>query len=462
PSYYHFVYKSVLFLCANSEDGQPNRISPEQVDYFRRALAENPNVRWTLLFLHKPLWVYEAEDAPGWAELEELLTGREYTVFAGHFHQYRKHVRRDRRYFVLATSGGVSSLRGPDRGEFDHVVWATMTDSGPQVANLMLDGIWDEDVFTERSAELVRQLVDLRVTPRLCRPDGSLLTEAGFRLGNAETIPMRVVASAEDHPGLAESWVLETEVPPDSVAVFTVPLTVSPEAAAGGAPLALSVTTGFEPEDHRPLEFEHDFRLEIGAVRTLPDRPSGLVVDGDLSDWAALPFEVADSGSAGRTRFGLAGGDSMLYLGVRVADDRVIHVDDDVPRWHHDHVEVRIDTRPFAERRLIHSQWDLRTYVFLALFPAREEASEQMWERQNYPEELVMAQRPTRDGYEMELAVPIEYLAARGDVERLEGFNFNLTVIDWDDPEDEESTASWQTPWHLDEAAVGVGGFVVE
>ncbi|MBD3236491.1 MAG: hypothetical protein GF330_07295 [Candidatus Eisenbacteria bacterium] len=478
PSYYHFVYRSVLFLCANSEDGQPNRISPEQVDYFRRALEENADARWTLLFLHKPLWVYEAEEAPGWAELEELLMGRDYTVFAGHFHQYRKHVRRDRRYFVLATCGGVSSLRGPDRGEFDHVVWATMTDEGPRVSNLMLDGIWDEDVFTERSAELVRQLVDLRVTPRLCRPDGSLLAEAGFRLSNEEAIPMRVVARAEDHSGLAEPWhaepwVLKTEVPPDSVMMFALPVAASPRTGAGGvrrtgvgeapdgAPLALSVTTGFELEDHRPLEFEHDFRLEVGAVRELPERPTGLVVDGDLSDWAALKFEVADTGSAGRARFGLAMGDSMLYLGVRAEDDRVIHVDDDVPRWHHDHVEVRIDTRPFAERRLIHSQWDLRTYVFLALFPAREEESEQMWERANYPEALRMAQRTIRGGYEMELAVPIAYLAERGDVERLEGFSFNLTLIDWDDPEGEERTASWQTPWHLEEAAVGAGGFEV-
>ena len=44
---------------------------------------------------------------------------------------------------------GVSKLRGPEFGEFDHVVWVTMTVDGPLIANLLLEGIWHEDVVTE-------------------------------------------------------------------------------------------------------------------------------------------------------------------------------------------------------------------------------------------------------------------------------------------------------------------------
>lgn len=457
-AYYHFVYRDVLFLCANSQDGEITRISPEQVDYFRQALEENSDARWTLLFLHKPLWVYDVEDAPGWAELEDLLAERDYTVFAGHFHVYRKHERRDRRYFVLSTTGGVNSLGGPDRGQFDHMVWVTMTDKGPQVANLLVDGIWDEDVFTERSAELVEQLGDLRATPHLFRPDGTLLTKAGFRLNNEENIPMRVTASAEEHPGLAEPWSLEAEVAPNSVSEFSVPLEVS---EGEQSPLVLSVTTSFEPEDHRPLEYEHDFCLEVGALRLLPERASGLAVDGDLSDWPELPFEVEDTGSAGRASFGLSRDESMLYLGVRVEDDRVVAADPPAQVWHHDHLELRIDSRPFEQRTLIRTQWDLRTAIFLALFPVLEEESDQVWRRDNYPEEMAVSQSAFEGGYVMELAIPFEYLAERGGVEQLMGFSFNLTVVDRDEPEGEERSSSWQTGWHLEEAAVGAGGFVV-
>ena len=35
---------------------------------------------------------------------EQMLGGRDYTVFAGHFHRYVKHVRNDRRYITLATT----------------------------------------------------------------------------------------------------------------------------------------------------------------------------------------------------------------------------------------------------------------------------------------------------------------------------------------------------------------------
>lgn len=37
-------------------------------------------------------------------------------------------------------------MRGTAFGEFDHIVWVTMTDSGPRIANLLLDGIFDENV----------------------------------------------------------------------------------------------------------------------------------------------------------------------------------------------------------------------------------------------------------------------------------------------------------------------------
>jgi hypothetical protein len=50
-------------------------------------------------------------------------------------------------------------LRGPLFGQFDHVVWVTMTDAGPRIANLLLEGIWDEDVRTEKTSGLIDALL---------------------------------------------------------------------------------------------------------------------------------------------------------------------------------------------------------------------------------------------------------------------------------------------------------------
>jgi hypothetical protein len=153
-SYYHFVYRGVLFLCLNTEDPPPSRMSQAQRDYVARALAENPQVRWTLVFMHKPLWDYEEET--GWREIEALLQGRKHTVIAGHRHDYTKFERNHQSYIVLATTGGSSKMRGRAFGEFDQVGWVTMTDLGPILANLYLDGIWDENVRTEQMAQSIR------------------------------------------------------------------------------------------------------------------------------------------------------------------------------------------------------------------------------------------------------------------------------------------------------------------
>lgn len=152
--WYHFVYRDVLFLCLNTEDPPPTHISKAQQDYVAKALAENPKVRWTLVFMHKPLWDYE-EDT-GWAAIESMLKQRPHTVLAGHRHNYTKFDRNDTSYIVLGTTGGGSKLRGRAFGEFDQVAWVTMTDQGPCIANLLLDGVWDEGIRTEQMARTMR------------------------------------------------------------------------------------------------------------------------------------------------------------------------------------------------------------------------------------------------------------------------------------------------------------------
>jgi len=145
--YYHFVYKNVLFMVINTEDPPSKGISNEQVKYMSKALADNPDVRWTFVFMHKPFFVEEAKHPhPGWMKIEDQLKGRPHSVFAGHWHEYAKYTKHDQSYIRLATTGGGSDLRGIEQGEFDHIMWVTMTDDGPVIANLMVDGIHDENI----------------------------------------------------------------------------------------------------------------------------------------------------------------------------------------------------------------------------------------------------------------------------------------------------------------------------
>jgi len=176
--YYHFVYKNVLFLVLDTEDNPPARmqevfearneaieimksdgveafkateyanmpersagtISPGQSAYFRQVIANNADVRWTFLFMHKPAWTKQNEEY--FTAIEAALTDQPYTVFHGHVHAYGYEERNGRDYIRLATTGGVQL---PVHGRSaDHVTLVTVDDQGADIANLLMSGILDK------------------------------------------------------------------------------------------------------------------------------------------------------------------------------------------------------------------------------------------------------------------------------------------------------------------------------
>ena len=172
--HYSFVYKDVLFLCLNSQDGEnwrPPLIGKPQIEWAKAELEKHPDVRWTMVFIHQPVWLMEEgivihrngketinQSNTGWPEVEAALAGRKHTVFAGHVHHYVRYHRNDTNYYTLGTTGGGSRLRGVAFGEFDHATWVTMTDDGPRLMNIAIDGMMTEDVHTEAQHDLWRSL----------------------------------------------------------------------------------------------------------------------------------------------------------------------------------------------------------------------------------------------------------------------------------------------------------------
>lgn len=178
PFYYHFTYKDVLFIALDTEDYTPARrreiheareaairvldgpnpeaardmdyfkmaeritghVSDEQAAYVEQVLAEHPDVRWTFLFMHKPVW--KREDANPFNRIEEALTERPYTLFNGHFHSYSHTDRKGRDYMILGTTGGSQNPEDPN--SFDHVSLVTVDDGAPAIATLRMDGILDK------------------------------------------------------------------------------------------------------------------------------------------------------------------------------------------------------------------------------------------------------------------------------------------------------------------------------
>ena len=176
--YYHFVYKNVLFLVLDTEDythermqeiylaraaaikvmegDHPERaqemeyfqmpeqvageIGPDQSKYFLQIITDHPDVQWTMLFMHKPVW--RRKDEPDFSAIESVLADRPFTLFNGHFHSYSHTVKNGRDYIGLGTTGGAQG--SSDDMSFDHVTLVTMTGGEPSIGHLRLDGILDK------------------------------------------------------------------------------------------------------------------------------------------------------------------------------------------------------------------------------------------------------------------------------------------------------------------------------
>jgi hypothetical protein len=145
-SYYYFIFKNVLFLCLNTQDKGSSSIGEEQISYFRKVIENNPDVRWTFVFMHRPVWQGNDKEEEGYEGIEELLTGKNYTVFSGHHHTYLRRIKNGNKHFVLGSTGGGSDLRGVEFGEYDHITLVTLNKMGPpEILNLKLDGMIRED-----------------------------------------------------------------------------------------------------------------------------------------------------------------------------------------------------------------------------------------------------------------------------------------------------------------------------
>ena len=230
-TYYHFVYRNVLFLCLNSEGDETDEDEPptskKQVEYVKETLKAHPDVRWTVVFMHRPLWRSgrgRRQEQTGWEEIEAALKNRKHTIFAGHTHTYNYQTRHNQDYVTLATTGGGISSDNPFM-KFDHVLWVTMTDNGPILANLMLSGIWDKD-FTKEDVQDYLTVITSDKAVRFAKKDFGDHPQKDqplvLRLFNSQDIPMEITLTFDETKLLRfEPAKLTKTLPPNTTEMCT-------------------------------------------------------------------------------------------------------------------------------------------------------------------------------------------------------------------------------------------------
>ena len=477
-TYYHFLYRDVLFLCINTEDPYTSdmaNISPAQVAYMVKTLQAHKNPRWTFVFMHEPMWTYDKKT--GWPEIENELQGRPHTVFAGHLHTYTKYVNKGNNYIVLAATGGglKEHLQKPELGSFDHITWVTMKKDGPRIANLVLGGILDENVRTPQTAKLLKDALKvnmLQIDPLYTQSPEFTHASTKLRVTNNASEPMKFTGQF-----LANSQLLITPttcdftVAPHSTQTLDLNIQAAkPTPAFTLLPLTLNGACTFQFPGQVPLEIKQTATIGVEQLQICsPRKAPPAVIDGKLDEWTELPLvceKPAETAQAATWkspadssyRFAVQHDDRFLYIAVRVTDDKPIFNPQLYP-WQQDGIEIRLDARSDPQRSQNRDLKDTKDILLLSLSSDPQSNQLVVHKRENIPPGVQFASVRTAEGHTTEVAIPIEYLNTQQG-QAWEAFRLNIVVNDFDTPEGPGKHLWWRPDWRRNANIIGSGTFL--
>lgn len=478
PTYYHFVYHDVLFLCLNSEDdvrgSGRGTIMQQQVDYIAKVLEENQDVRWTMVFMHQPLWSQTA-DTGLWPEVEKLLADRKHNVYVGHHHRYVRYERNNGIYTILATTGGASGMRGTSFGEFDHVVWITMTDEGPIMANLLLEGIWEEDVVTKEWADVMKPLAGtepMRVGPVFTDADVFLGETMEVRLTNDSDYPMEVAFQMATNEKLTVSGLPEKVlVHPNSVELLSMKMgAASPISLTEIIPVKLSASSTYKIENQPELVLEQQVLIRPAKAFLVKEGEKAITVDGLLNEWSSLSHQVNQAeGHIQATPFSHAGDEDLsfsydvrtdkdfLYLAIEIQDDE-LNLGDDLPPSQKDCINVWLDARPTAISANGRG-YDYRDMLAVSFGLSEKEGETYVYNPHWLPDGTKAVCKKLGEKIVGELAIPMSYVMSKNGKD-WKNFRLNVGVVDFDKDFMHQSAAFWQPDWRGEETYLGSGMFM--
>jgi len=440
-------------------------IEKPQYEYVKKVLEENPDVRWTLVFLHQPLWLFD--NTRHWGDMEQLLKDRNHTVFAGHNHHYVKYIRNNSKYFMLATTGGISKLRGANFGEFDHVVWITMTDDGPVIANLLLEGIWHEDVVKE---DLMKIIGAERIKIKPIFFDNAF-SEGDFdlKITNDDNYPMQTILLFGQHRQLLPEIVEYNRViPPNSVEILSIPIhALRKDRFDEFQSMNLFTWFTYQYEDGREIKLDAQYRV-APIKRVFLDRATVKVnMDGMLDEWTSLPFrrdihseisgaEEEYQGDYDATyEFNVMYDEDYFYIGLSVWDDEVAE-NRRSSLWDQDGVNIYLDARPVDISANGIGSERSEEFIYINFAPSLSKRYDPLLSQPDMlPEGTQVKTSKTIEGFDAEIAIPLEHIRSKGG-ENWESVRLNIVYQDMDG-ESSRSGLWWRPEWSSNQNFIGSG-----
>ena len=472
PSYYYFIYKNVLFLCLNSEETTMGEgmagIDEQQFNYFKEILTDYPDVRWTFVFMHRPLWL--DNETGYWNEIESLLNTRKHTVFAGHSHHYVKYERNNGKYIILSTAGGISELRGTNYGEFDQIAMVTISEEGPILANLLLQGIWDENVVTQELYDMINSK-NIMVEPVFIDEDKFTNTEFRIMVSNESNYSMWVYLTFDENPILKPEIVsYQKEILPNSLDIIKLPVnTITPINMKSIKPLFLKTWTVYKYENNRQINVDSKFGIAPVKKEYCYFANGKIWIDGVIDEWEGLSFrtDIRSPKSEdvneyfgdfdGSFEFDVKYDHENLYIAVSVWDDQLI-VDEKRSHWTQDVVRIFLDGRPLEISSNGKGENPSVDFLNISFAPASgKKGDANIYQKQRLPQNTNIVTKKTVAGFDAEISIPLSYLDFKNGAD-WENFRINIAFADYD--ENNSRTIIWWNPaWDSPENYIGSGMF---
>jgi len=233
-------------------------------------------------------------------------------------------------------------------------------------------------------------------------------------------------------------------------------------------PLALKWTTDYTVAG-AAQRFARGRDLRILPKFRCPRRKDKVEVDGNLAEWKLLPFDVAkpeqvlgnvDAHTGAddcRFRFATAVHGNFLYVAVQVTDDKVDVRPGKFFR-RQDSVEVRLHgMRTFASSRS-RGEREYEDLLPIVVAPGKTAADTRIMRAGDMPTNSKIAGVITKAGYNIEIAIPSQYLVARQRGAWWE-FRLNVAVNDYDGP-GAAAQLWWKPDWRTPQTYDGSGTFL--
>jgi hypothetical protein len=444
--YYHFKYKDVLFLALNTDEIEGGGIGSKQAKYIEKVLAKNQEVKWTLIFMHRPLWSYG--NRLGYDAIEKALGKRAYTVFSGHHHHYRYKMHNEMEHFTLATSGGGSHLRGAKVGEFHHLTWVTMKENGPDVAHLELSGIYDKNVVHEADyadIQVLRKGDWLQVLPQVYSAEKFDKIPVKLLLKNTSEKPLVVKGVMKDNADFSflPKQIVDTLLPHTSKEIVVDVISnngKTPVKLISDQSIIFEMLAGFSSIRGDTISLKTAKPLLIDWHHKLTTIKHPKKIDGKLSEWATSEFISVSQpqyfyegwdwkGAAdGTFQFAVAKDDQNLYLAVQFSDNYTIMEQDISSRQdkfyvHLDHQGKRFEIELAASENINqpHIRW-----------------------MKGSSNALNAAIAPTSSGQILEMSIPLKTLYLKRKAPN--SIRINIGIMDHDRPVNTKPSVLWWRP----------------